>query len=506
MARTVAAVRGLQMRVVERFGRRARLAAWLSIALLLPGAAGRASPWVEVGDARLRSDIEVLAAYGLVDNLVTTWPLPWAQMARALAAPTEGLPQHVRRSLARVRARYDADTTLGRKIDVQARATSSPTLVRGFDQRARQEADARVGVEQMWSSTAVRINLGLQSDADLRDAHPAFDGSYLAQELGNWLFYAGYLDHWWGGGWAGSLILSNNARPFPRVGLMRNNPKPFETPWLSWLGPWQINGFLGLLEDEFQAIDDTLVAGFRAAFSPFSWLELGASRTVQICGKGRPCSARTWWRAFTGNDNDVSPDPSNQLGGFDARISAVIGEYPVSLYAQYIGEDEAGGLPSRASGMVGASVAGALPGSDLRWRVVGEYADTAASVLNREPRLNLMYEHGVYTTGYRYRGRSIGHTLDNDARVASILVALTDARDWTYRLGYHHARLNRDGAAAGNRVSATAETINLVELGLDFPWDSSRFSLSLRLQDDRPDTPDERDFLFAVEAAWSHRW
>jgi len=63
---------------LRRAGRALRTAAL--ILLLLPLMADRApaSPWVEVGDAQLRSDLEILQAYGLVDNLATTWPIPWA--------------------------------------------------------------------------------------------------------------------------------------------------------------------------------------------------------------------------------------------------------------------------------------------------------------------------------------------------------------------------------------------------------------------------------------------
>lgn len=481
----------------------------LALLLGLAPAPVSASPWVEVGDATLRSDLELLAAYGLIDNLATTWPVPWAQVARAFKAPTGALPAAVRASLRRVRARFDAAAETGRlRSEASLRATTEPTLVRGFDARARQELDARIGAEYMWSSTALRLNLGLQSDIEFEDAHPTLDGSYLAQEVGNWLLYAGWLDHWWGPGWVGSLILSNNARPFPRVGLMRNDPKAFETPWLSWIGPWQVNAFLGVLEDEFQAVDDPFVAGLRVAVSPFSWLELGASRVLMICGEGRSCDLDTWGNALVGNDNDLGrqQDPSNQLGGVDARLSGRIGAFPVSLYGQYIGEDEAGGLPSRAAGLVGASIAGPVGSSGAQWRVVAEYADTAASVLNQDKRFSLFYEHGTYTTGYRYRGRTIGHTLDNDAQIASVLLALTDARDWTYRLAYHHARLNRDDVARGNRVSASAETVNLVELGVEMVLGRSRLGLDLRLQDDQPDTPEEKDGLVAVEADWTYRW
>src|SRR3546814_14988311 len=87
----------------------------------------------------------------------------------------------------------------------------------------------------MGPSTAVRINLGMQSKADLSDDEIRLDGSYIAHESHNWLLYGGYTDQWWGPGWVSSMILSDNARPFPRAGVMRNDPKAFETPVLSWL-------------------------------------------------------------------------------------------------------------------------------------------------------------------------------------------------------------------------------------------------------------------------------
>jgi hypothetical protein len=494
-------------RVASLWAASRRATALCLLALLLVPSASRASPWAEPGDAQLRSDIEILAAYGLIDNLTTTWPLPWAQVARMLKSPPTGLPPHVRQSLARVRARFDAQTALHQPaVRTQAAVTSEPTLVRGFDARARQEIDARAGVEYLWNSTAARLNLGLQSDFGFDDTDVALDGSYVAQELGNWLVYAGYLDHWWGGGWVGSLILSNNARPFPKIGVMRNNPHGFETPWLSWIGPWQINAFVGVLEDDFQDVENPAVVGGRLAFSPFSWLELGASRTIQICGDGRPCSLKTWWRAVTGNDNDVDPDPSNQLAGFDARISSRVGDYPFSVYAQYIGEDEAGGLPSKAAGLVGASVAGPVGRSGGSWRATIEYADTATSVLSGDKNYNVLYESRSYPSGYRYRGRALGHSVDNDAKIFSATFSLTDTRDWTYRLGYHHARLNRDDVALRNTVSATSETVNLLEVGVDVPWDYGVLSVSFRFQDDQPDTPGDKDFLFAAEAGWAYKW
>lgn len=68
-------------------------------------------------------------------------------------------------------------------------------------------------------------------------------------------------------------------------------------------------------------------------------------------GEGRPESLSSLWDAFVGNkDNGGTgePDPSNQIAGFDARLNLQpLLQVPMGMYAQYIGEDEAGGLPAK---------------------------------------------------------------------------------------------------------------------------------------------------------------
>src|SRR5206468_6103662 len=43
---------------------------------------------------------------------------------------------------------------------------------------------------------------------------------------------------WWGPGWQSALPLSNNSPPLDGIGFQRAAGVPSESPWLSWLGPW----------------------------------------------------------------------------------------------------------------------------------------------------------------------------------------------------------------------------------------------------------------------------
>jgi hypothetical protein len=90
------------------------------------------------------------------------------------------------------------------------------------------------------------------------------------------------------------------------------------------------------------------------------------------------------------------------------------------MYGQLIGEDEAGGLPSRFIGLFGLEIwrfGGQDPASQ---RLYMEYADTAAAFYQSSPIYNYAYEHGIYRSGYRYYGRSLGHSLDGDGRMLSL--------------------------------------------------------------------------------------
>ena len=91
---------------------------------------------------------------------------------------------------------------------------------------------------------------------------------------------------------------------------------------------------------------------------------------------------------------------------------------PVAFYTQWIGEDEAGGLPSKFLGLFGLESWGSTRFGGCRLRA--EYADTACKFTREQPAYNCAYRNGIYPQGYTYRGRIIGHSMDNDSRMFSL--------------------------------------------------------------------------------------
>ena len=202
-----------------------------------------ASPWAEVGDAQLRSDVEVLAAAGLIDDVTTQWPLPWGGVLYRLehADALDDQPDYVRAAAERLEQLGKDATAAGRvNYAVTSDFTNLPDVVRGFDTLGHEDMQSQVTAEWMGEDTSVRLQVGAQSLNRYDHQALLLDGSQAMQRIGNAVVYAGYITHWWGPGWDTALSLSNNARPFPQLGITRIDTTPFSSHWLSWIGPWPL--------------------------------------------------------------------------------------------------------------------------------------------------------------------------------------------------------------------------------------------------------------------------
>lgn len=481
----------------------------LGMAAAFAGAAN-ASPWAEAGDRQLRSDIELLAQYGLIRGPITAWPLPWAQISSRLHDdPGRPLPAHIRLALARVKAKMPSEDDIGRpRLGIDARGASRAKIGRDFGDAARHKADVTASAEVNLSAASARVAVGYLGDDD--DGKLVLDGSYLAFALGNWAIYGGWLDHWWGPGWSSSLIMSTNARPAPRVGLMRLDPRPFGTKWLSWLGPWQFNVFLGRLDDNERIIRDPYFVGMRFSFSPIDNLDIGLSRTIMLCGDGRPCGFNIWTKALIGGfgvDNPDKPgevDPSNQLAGYDARYSFNLNDsISTAIYGQMIGEDQKYAIPNKYSLLLGASILVPVGNEGEMLRFILEHTDTVAFLTGkgRFHQYNVFYNHSRYRSGYRYHDVVMGDRYDSDSRAWYLSGMFTDKDSWTYRVAVQRANINIDNAGQ-NALSATKERIHTLEAGITVPSDFGTFDLEARYSDDWPNTPGVSDGKAALEAGW----
>lgn len=460
-----------------------------AVALLLAAHAA-AGPWTPAGDERLRHDVQLLADSGLIDIPLTTWPASWPDIAKSVGT-LGGIELDSPRAAALRRVQRRARDAAARGFDGLAfriAGASDLSPLRGFEATPREEGELSASVS--WLGDHLAFNLtatGVVDPDDGRDARA--DGSYLGLSIGNVMISAGLLDRWWGPGWEGSLIFSSNARPIPAITIERNYSDPFRTRWLRWLGPWRLTASLGALDGGEVAVPDARFFAARATFKPRPWLELGLSRTAQWCGEGRPCGWGTFQDLLLGRDNrseelGVNEEPGNQMAGYDARLRSPWRRLPLAVYTQWIGEDEAGGLPSKFLGQFGAEWWGAAGGSTIRVHV--EYADTACVFTRQLPQFDCGYRNSLYPQGYTYRGRIIGHSLDNDSRMWSFGGILVTGDGDSLSAVVRRADLNRNGGE--HAIRRSPGTMNDVEFRYSRAFGAGTAGLSVGWSDGSADS------------------
>jgi hypothetical protein len=444
-----------------------------------------ADPWLAPGDEGLRSDIQLLADAGILRGPVTTWPLSWPDIARDVQAASEaGLDLPTAAALMRVRrlSRSASSNGFG-GAGIRAQGTNQPTSLRTFADTPREEAE--LALRASWLSDHFAVNLqGAAVASPDDDKQFRADGSYIGVNVGNFMISAGFMERWWGPGWDGSLVLSTNARPIPSITLERNYTDPFKTKWLSWIGPWRASVALGETEGHDVAVPNVKFMAARVNFRPRPWLELGLSRTAQFCGGERECDFDTFMDMLFGRDNtaegdDPSQEPGNQMAGYDMRLRSPWKSLPVAFYTQWIGEDEAGGLPSKFIGQFGLEFWGKSPLGGYRLRA--EYADTPCA-FNGAPEFNCAYRHYIYPQGYTYRGRIIGHSLDNDSRMLSVAGLLVRENGDVLSLEFRRAEINRDGSGT-HAISEVPVDLDNVELRYSRGFGAGKISVGIGYDD-----------------------
>jgi hypothetical protein len=433
--------------------------------------------WFESGDAQFRFDLQLLNDANVIRYPLNQWPIPRAAVSHALANAKDHAATNtaVAEALERVRARMAAFDTAGMGFSAVARG-GDPGLLRDFDSIARE--DLELGGSFLYDAGPISATLSLTGVADPVDGQEFRpDGSHITVQWGNWLISANTLDRWWGPGHEGSLILSSNARPLPTLMVERAAARPFESPLLSWLGPWRFSFGISQMEEDRQDVASPLFMAWRVAIMPHKDIEIGFSRTAQFCGDGRRCDASSFWDMLIGNDNPgfdstTQTEPGNQMAGFDLHWNSPLGSLPYAIYGQYIGEDESSFLPAKYLGQLG--IEGWKPfarGDILQW--FAEYANTTCSALSSSgPYYACAYNQSAFDIeGYRYRGRVIGHTVDSDAESYAIGAKYAAVNGALWSLTGRFARLNHDGIDPRNTVSAGPADY----AALEFAWRGTLF-------------------------------
>lgn len=468
-----------------------------------PVSSAQASPWAEVGDNQLRSDIQTLASADVVDGITSHWPLSWNSLIGKIdQAQLDQQPLSVQLAAARVRERARSETAEGAAVSLYADFTNRPSVVYGFDGMGRGDGQVQLSVEGNSGIFSGRLSVGaITRNFGGKPNKLMLDGTYAAMQLGGVRLYAGYLDHWWGPGENSALSLSNNARPIPQIGIERSSTSASSWPILRWLGPWQWQFFVGILDGP-QVQSNVLYNAMHLTINPLPGLELGVSKTEQFCGKGNPCSPIKDY--LTNIDFSTHPNNVNGQGSFEAKYNNSLAGIPVQIYAQLMNEDYSLIHNSGTSHLFGAGIFLPTDGNPVKLTV--EFTDSVATKTMfafGTRRYGFSYQDYEFPDGMHYRGRTLGFSLDNDSTLLSVQGSWTDTANRFYQLGLHHAAIGNSRSLGWNIISPTPVRLNLAEARVSLPleWTGNRMRLDLagRLQDDQPRP--SRGFAAGIEVA-----
>ncbi|MGA0609462.1 capsule assembly Wzi family protein [Caldimonas sp. KR1-144] len=433
---------------------------------------------LDPGDTGLRDDLAWLADRRVIDLTQGQWPIAAAVVIDALRAqaPDAPLTEADRDALARVeQALRHASAAASLAFGVNT-ARHVPVGA-AWPQRARGTATATARLAG--ESCAGQLSINMRSEPlGHDDDGPGIDGSYGAC-IGEFaLAAAGQFDRWWGPTRYAAPILGNVAAPQASLLLRRAADSAPVSEWLQWIGPWSWELSVAQPRDYQPARPKAI--GMRLTVRPLPGLELGAARYLYWGGEGRSESPGSLWRALTGsrsNIDDVAqdgPDPGNEIAGLDARWAVPLGDSTLMLYGQIAGEDEAGYLPSKRFGTVGAQWRH-LVGAD-RWQWTLEATDTRMSALFGLDGASLgpVYTHSTYVTGHYHQGLPIGAFTGGGARI--VVAGL----DWTRTSDATQPRV--EALLWHGRIASNGQ----VGINQAFPGDGEIYGASLALHASMP--------------------
>ncbi len=223
---------------------------------------------------------------------------------------------------------------------------------------------------------------------------------------------------WWGPGFRGSMLFSNNASPLNQVRI--GSAEPFLLPsFLSYIGPMKATFLVGQLGDRSQNpndFPDAMVGAYRLSMAPFKYVEIGHGRSFQFGGDGRGFTFADFPGALfqtttsEGADNPNNPRNINNLLSFDITIRIpnvqryIFIARDAAIYGEMGYDDTKHGfiIPNQPGGLVGTYLTGFLwdPYLDLRL----EYAQSTP----------IMFTHHLYKDGYTYKDAVLSHFIGTD--------------------------------------------------------------------------------------------
>lgn len=241
-----------------------------------------------------------------------------------------------------------------------------------------------------------------------------FLDAYAGMNLGGWQFSFGNQSLSWGPGPGGSLLLSDNAAPFPMLRIASD--EPIDMPGISKIfGPFHMEQFYGRLSGH-RGLSQPWIYGQKVSFRPLRSLEFAYGRTTLIGGTGHPLTSGSFFESLVGRvDSARNTVPGDSRTAVDWTWQIPKVHDRVSFYGELTSDDDPIPFQNLSKAMVRPGIY--FPRLPLlpKWDFHFEW--TSSTTPGRGP----LQDHGAlnywnldYTSGYTNSGGLLGNTVGRE--------------------------------------------------------------------------------------------
>lgn len=422
-------------------------------------------------DSPFYDDIDLLITQGLIQSdLSSTKPITREEAGRLLAeakyfSEIKEIPSTTVRLLGRMAEYYEEElsvaTTQASALDTALKPLNELSITytnmdgpfsifnnEGIDYFDGNNATVRFQSEaRLWRVFSFYIeplflyNENVQGIEGNDDSTFRLHKGYIKFTVDNFEIEWGKDSLWWGPGYHGALLISNNARPFEMYKV--SNPRATLLPWIfRYLGPFRYILFLSELDKE--AISghppNSKLFGARFDFKPHPLFELGLSYLSHFGGDRPGIEGLDWsdyYHIILSNEcRSFDKRDSNKQAAIDAALTipGVSDFVPImdslKVYAEWGGEDQSI-TPDRRAYLLGISFNNVFTVHGLRLRA--EYAK-----LSPESVPSAWYTHPVWPmTHYE---RLFGHHAGTDSDDLFLELSHKIRDKFFYRLSFDKER------------------------------------------------------------------
>ncbi len=278
-------------------------------------------------------------------------PIPIKRVQEAIGKASKKDPR-LAMSVKNYIDRYSKTAGFGH-FNLSASYSEGAELIQPNRRGATTRSSYEVSSSAYWVvSDLIAINLGGFASEGPDGRKDTFaEGSFISIGWDYFQTDIGFRPHWWGPFQESDMLLSSNAAALPSITFSNVKPLPFlNMSYEIFLGEMSESDEILSASRNERLTGNPLLFGTHISFNPVEGMAIGFNRILQFGGADRDKNPSSVFDAyFNASENDnigiAGNDFGNQVSSITARYT-FSGEFPVSVYMQYAGEDSS--LPSEA--------------------------------------------------------------------------------------------------------------------------------------------------------------